>query len=268
MNDRDIEQLLDAWIELGPNAAPARVAEAARLEARSTRQTMARRFFAVNTMTRVAAAAALAAVGVGVVLAFGALGPDVGDMPTPTPTPQATLPDISSPQSVIVSNQQVQTSVDFSLPGGDLLQIVPNDLAWKIDIRDQAGSWGIRLADITGATNHTDRFTREPIPAGDAATFLDALDASTSYVVSNTRTSTIDGRSALTATIRLEEGAEDDHLDVEGEGGFLFDTPNTTSLVDIDGAIFVVQVWAGSETDLAANRLLADSILASLRFGR
>ena len=38
MNDRNLDQLLDAWMDLGPNAAPARVAEAARLEARTTRQ--------------------------------------------------------------------------------------------------------------------------------------------------------------------------------------------------------------------------------------
>ena len=39
MNDSSLDQLLDAWVELGPNVAPARVADAARLEIRSTRQT-------------------------------------------------------------------------------------------------------------------------------------------------------------------------------------------------------------------------------------
>ena len=38
MNDHDLHHLLDAWMDLGPSAAPVRVAEAARLEARSTRQ--------------------------------------------------------------------------------------------------------------------------------------------------------------------------------------------------------------------------------------
>lgn len=38
MNDHDLHHLLDAWMDLGPEAAPVRVADAARLEARSTRQ--------------------------------------------------------------------------------------------------------------------------------------------------------------------------------------------------------------------------------------
>ena len=38
MNDHDLYHLLDAWMDLGPEVAPVRVAEAARLEARSTRQ--------------------------------------------------------------------------------------------------------------------------------------------------------------------------------------------------------------------------------------
>lgn len=266
MNDRDIDQLLDAWMELGPNVAPPRVAEAARLEARSTRQTAvpmwtARRFFAMNTMTRVAAAAVV--VSLGVALGFGVLGPNVGDVPSPTPhvTP-GPLPDDFSPQSATIRN----TRVDFALPADDQLELLPSDFAWRIEIRDTSDSWGIKVADVTGATNHTDRFTSEPIPASDAATFLDALNASASYVVSDVGTSTIDGRPALTATIGHEEGAEDDHLDVDGEGGVMFDTPNVIYLVDVDGAIFMIQVWARTEADLAANRPLADSILATLRF--
>jgi hypothetical protein len=38
MNDHDLHHLLDAWMDLGPEVAPVRVADAARLEARSTRQ--------------------------------------------------------------------------------------------------------------------------------------------------------------------------------------------------------------------------------------
>lgn len=39
MNDRNLDQLLDAWMDLGPDAAPDRVAAAAKHEARNTRQT-------------------------------------------------------------------------------------------------------------------------------------------------------------------------------------------------------------------------------------
>ena len=33
MNDRNFDQLLNAWMDLGPTTAPERVADAARLEA-------------------------------------------------------------------------------------------------------------------------------------------------------------------------------------------------------------------------------------------
>ena len=64
MNDRNLEQLLDAWMDLGPTTAPARLADAARLEARSTRQTAIplwwppRRFLEMNNFVRVGLVAA------------------------------------------------------------------------------------------------------------------------------------------------------------------------------------------------------------------
>ena len=95
MNDRDFDLLLDAWMDLGPNVAPARVAEAVRLEARTTRQTAIpvwwppRRFPEMNKAFIFAAAAA--AVVVIAILGIGFLapaGPNTGVPPgTPTPTP-------------------------------------------------------------------------------------------------------------------------------------------------------------------------------------
>jgi hypothetical protein len=68
MNDRRLDDLLEAWLEAGPTAAPARVAEAARLEARSSRQLSKaeswaiRRMPAMNTLMRFAVAAAAVAL--------------------------------------------------------------------------------------------------------------------------------------------------------------------------------------------------------------
>ena len=57
MNDRNFDQLLNAWMDLGPTTAPDRVADAARLEAAATRQLPAalsrwapRRFPVMNTV--------------------------------------------------------------------------------------------------------------------------------------------------------------------------------------------------------------------------
>lgn len=84
MNDRNLDQLLSAWMDLGPAVAPERVADAARLEARSTRQTAIgtwwppRRIQDMNMIARVALATA--AVAVVAILGYGYLvRPDAGD---------------------------------------------------------------------------------------------------------------------------------------------------------------------------------------------
>lgn len=103
MNDRNLDQLLDAWMNLGPHVAPARVAEAVRLEARSTRQMPAalsrwatRRFPSMNTYLRIGVATAVlviaAALGYNYLIAPNVGAPGV-DEPAPTPTPtEAPLP--------------------------------------------------------------------------------------------------------------------------------------------------------------------------------
>lgn len=102
MNDRNLEQLLDAWLEPGPTVAPARVTEAARLEIRSTRQPAAlrgwppRRFPIMSNTMRIALATA--AVAVAALLGYNyVIAPNVGssglDDPTPTPTPTPVLFD-------------------------------------------------------------------------------------------------------------------------------------------------------------------------------
>ena len=68
VNDRSLDQLLDAWMDLGPATAPDRVADAARLESRTTRQTAIppgwppRRFPLMNTYAKVALSAAAVVV--------------------------------------------------------------------------------------------------------------------------------------------------------------------------------------------------------------
>ena len=102
MNDRNLEQVLDAWLDAGPTVAPTRVTEAARLEIRSTRQPAAlrgwppRRFPIMSNTMRIALATA--AVAVAALLGYTYLiAPNVGssglDDPTPTPTPVPLLFD-------------------------------------------------------------------------------------------------------------------------------------------------------------------------------
>ena len=100
MNDRNLDHLLTAWLDLGPTSAPDRVGDGARFEAASTRQTAIppwwppRRFPLMNTTAKVALATA--AVVVAAILGYNYLvAPNVGgpslfpSEPTPSPTPAA-----------------------------------------------------------------------------------------------------------------------------------------------------------------------------------
>lgn len=105
LRDRTFDQLLDAWMDLGPTSAPDRVADAVRLEARTTRQTAIppwwppRRFLEMNNMLRVglAAAAVVAAALIGYTyLVAPNVGTDAAEpTPSPEPTPIADLADVS-----------------------------------------------------------------------------------------------------------------------------------------------------------------------------
>jgi hypothetical protein len=121
MNDRSLEQLLNAWLDAGPTAAPGRVTEAARLEIRSTRQPAAlwgwppRRFPTMNNTLRIALATA--AVAVAALLGFNYLvapnigSPGLGD-PTPTPTPIPILFDEQPDGGELVPGSYLITEVE------------------------------------------------------------------------------------------------------------------------------------------------------------
>lgn len=94
MNDRNIDRLLDAWMDLGPTSAPKRVADGVRLEVRSTRQTANRKWWPprrvpdMNNQRRLAlAAVAVAAVSA---LGYGVMQVEtVGQGPSQAPSPSA-----------------------------------------------------------------------------------------------------------------------------------------------------------------------------------
>lgn len=101
MNDRNFDRLLDAWMDLGPTVAPARVAEAVRLEARTTRQTASlrgwppRRFPLMHATYRYTLAAAVLAVaalvGYSYLVAPNIGGPLQPSQPAPTQQPGASI---------------------------------------------------------------------------------------------------------------------------------------------------------------------------------
>src|SRR5688572_32515628 len=102
MNEHSFDQLLDAWMDLGPTNAPERVADAARLEVRTARQRPAflsrwatRRFPEMNNTMKFAlgAAAVVAAVlGLAYFVAPNVGGPGPSDpLPTRSPSTAAAI---------------------------------------------------------------------------------------------------------------------------------------------------------------------------------
>jgi hypothetical protein len=125
MTKPSFEELLDAWMDLGPTSAPDRVTEATRLEARSTRQTAIRlwwpqrRFPEMSNIAKLALGAAIvivAALGFQLVTpgADRIGGPAVTPEPAPTPVE---LPDTTGELAAgryFVDNPAV-TPVRFTL---------------------------------------------------------------------------------------------------------------------------------------------------------
>jgi len=103
MNDRDFDQVLDAFLDLGPETAPERVGAAARHEARETRQTVlptwwpSWRFPIMNSTVRygigAVAVIVIALVSINYVAPDGLGGPAQTSQPTveASPTPASTL---------------------------------------------------------------------------------------------------------------------------------------------------------------------------------
>ena len=109
MNDRNVDQLLAAWIEHGPTVAPDRVSVEARREIRRTRQSagpglwLAQQSADMNTLAMVGVAMAIVAVVTlgGISLSSALLPGDPGpsSIPTESPSPSAAPPSPSTPAS-------------------------------------------------------------------------------------------------------------------------------------------------------------------------
>jgi len=126
MNDRNFDQLLNAWLDLGPTTAPDRVADAARLEAAATRQLPAilsrwapRRFPIMNTTAKVILATA--AVVLAAALGYNYLvAPNVGSprlfAPDSTPTPSLAAIDFTQLPGEGTELQPGSYLIDYGAP--------------------------------------------------------------------------------------------------------------------------------------------------------
>ncbi len=210
MNDRDLDQLLDAWIDLGPEAAPERVAAATRLEVRSTRQSsataawLARRFPIMNTNRfrfGIAAAAIVAAAFLG--LQF---------LPTT---------NIGRPQEAPTSTPE--PSVFTSERFGYTLEVPPD---WTI--HERAGEWtsGTAFSEQSPGLDYANKlrepepyvlFTSQPLDL-DRKRWLERYDqlnqeAFSHCTLERSETGSVDGETARISTYRCDPS--DPHFGVE-----------------------------------------------------
>jgi hypothetical protein len=143
MSERDLDRLLDQWMNLGPTTAPERVAAAASLEARSTRQSsrlgawLSERS-GMNSKSVRYGIAAVAVVALAVIgwrfLPGSSTGGGPNETPTPTQTPIVTpTPIPTGPMALVDLADQTGTApagdyyldlpayparIDFTLPEG------------------------------------------------------------------------------------------------------------------------------------------------------
>jgi hypothetical protein len=116
MNDRNVDQLLAAWIEHGPTVAPDRVSVEARREIRRTPQSagpglwLAQQYADMNTLARVGVAMAIVAVVtlVGISLSSAPLPGDPGPSSIPTESP------VESPSPSPSASERPSPSPGFS----------------------------------------------------------------------------------------------------------------------------------------------------------
>lgn len=148
MNDRQMDQLLDAWLDTGPSVAPSRVTEATRLEIRYTRQPAAlrgwpsRKFHVTNNAIRIALATTVVAVaallGFTYLVAPNVGGPGVnGSSPSPSPRP---MPAAEGPleSGTYSAGDAFSVPVTFTLPAG-WRGSVPGPYRLDLGWRDKLG---------------------------------------------------------------------------------------------------------------------------------
>jgi hypothetical protein len=294
MNDRNFDQLLNAWLDLGPTTAPDRVADAARLEVAATRQLPAvlsrwapRRFPEMNTYAKVALASA--AVVVAALLGYNYLvAPSVGGPtiipldPTPTPSPSPSPEAIDFTQHPGEGSELEPGSylIDYAAPV-EVIVTVPDEpyenwpSAWYKALFDsgpwhQSNSAALGFGDVENirvdACDPGPGWQNPPIGPG-VADLVEALSAIP--IIDVTRSAaTLDGYSGelleITGTER-PAGCSEAPILWETTGGDETLVPDPDGrmrvwVLDVEGYRLVV--WAGAEGDqpTADLQTLIDSI--------
>jgi hypothetical protein len=295
MNDRNVDQLLDAWLDLGPDVAPDRVHSAVALEVRTTRQAFgwsrwaSERFPSMNTPVRIAAA--LAAAAVIAFVGFRYLVPDNTGTTDPTPTPEVSASPTATP-SVPELGGFGSGSVD---PGTYWLEVPGSDVSGPgvratLSVGEgwTSGGWYImnppdftkQVSFWTVANVPEDLCDRRSLPDPEIGPTVDdlvaALDAQANTDLSRAADVEVDGFTGKRVTIRpvltadcIAEGEWNYFVSPRGEPGRGFGAegrgPDTLWILDIDGNRVVVVTSQVDPGDTAATESIA-RVIRSLQF--
>lgn len=288
---RQPDPVIAAWLDDGPTrlsaSAMALVKSTARTMPQRRRmvvpwQAPTNRPFLIAA-TAALAAAAILALAVGGPIWF-APNPEPSPSAVASPTPRASASPEASPRSGTPGNPCLplegrvpggtpfgravlpssRLSVEWSLPPETNLTvtIVGDMLSF-----DAGRTRGVLVVDMTDAIRHGSVVEQPPL-GRDARTFLEELEKRFAYQgqvidfdVNDVTATTLDGRSALSAIVTL--GAEHSsftHIDSFLSNGKVrdrtcameFGIPNQVIVADVGTAVVAVQMWAATESELAA----------------
>lgn len=197
-------------------------------------------------------AAALVVLGLAIALGAGSL-PKIGPPPSPETPPHAAM----------IERPWVTLAFDYDIPDG--LELVrgmggPPRMGY-VGFASRAG--GVAVEEVSRAIAH---FTNGQFLGTDAAGFLAGMANNDQFTIGEVSATTLDGRPAFAADVtsgHFDISVSDSEASI---GSLSFDHPSRVIVADIDGAIVLVQIWAGSSAELEAWLPKALEFVDSMRF--
>jgi hypothetical protein len=175
--------------------------------------------------------------------------------PAPDPSPRGE----GEVFSATLRTRTAATSIEYLIPAG--LDLAVNQ-PWPYQVRlapvDSADR-GVDVADVTFFSLHD----RGRTTTSSATEFLEIVDRSDHFSVSDRGSISIGSQTARQAVIDAEPGAAS-HIDLVGTGTVEFGRPNVTFVVEVGERLVVVQIWANSDAGLTAWMPDAMSLVESM----
>lgn len=272
------DPLIDSWLSDGPNVLSSPAREAVSKAIRVTHQRRALVLWLPDLGKRRALAVAgvvLAAV-LTIALATGSrlLAPVPSSTAAPPSSPDSVQPSTlpSADQavgSVTIKRPWVILSFEYRIPSG--LELARGresssgeaGYAWfaNMGAAYNPTGRGVVVEEVTYAKAH---YSGGTFLGTDAEDFLAGMAASDAFAIGDVSATTLDGRSAWSASVTSG------HFDISPGSlaamSVHFDLPSRIIVADVDGAIVMVQIWAGSDEDLEAWLPEALLFVNSMRF--